>query len=589
MVGLAGLFLFFLTTSWRKWIDPMIDFGRELYLPWRISHGAVLYRDVDDIYGPLSKYFNAALFSLFGPGFIVLVIANLLIFLVILAATYPLLRRAWGIGAALAAMALFITVFGFSQLDPHGNYNYAAPYAHETTHGLLVCVILAGVLVRWIEDDNTPRSFLVGLLFGCTWILKPEIALAGGLLIFAAAWVRFRTGSQPRVPACLAVAAGIILPTAIFFFYFAHFMPWGEALSAAARGWLNAITTTRYSDYSLELEFLGLDQPWHNFWREIRATFAACLVLGFIALAGKIADPIKPRWRYLAAVGFSTIIMVALATRAITWLDSGRALPGLSLIYLTVCLAPTFTGKFPTTDRTAWSTRLLLAVLAVAMLARMFLHGRLDQYGYYQAVIAAIIMPAILIGELPAQLRLGQRGTAAIIVATLALFLPGAVSLAAKSQRTLSHKTEPVASGRDLFYTSQFDPTGTLIDAVSSALRQAPRDQTVLALPDGPMINYLARLPSPIAPYCYFAMMTENGKEQLIVHALQQHPPDYVVITTRPLFEFGVAVYGRRVGEGKLLLDWVEANYQLDFRRGGNPLDYRQRGATVLIRKPDAP
>src|SRR5690349_6281888 len=68
LLALAGLTGYFLWTSWFKWPDPLIDFGRELYLPWRIIHGAVLYRDVDDYYGPLSQYWNAGLFAVFGPG-----------------------------------------------------------------------------------------------------------------------------------------------------------------------------------------------------------------------------------------------------------------------------------------------------------------------------------------------------------------------------------------------------------------------------------------------------------------------------------------------------------------------------------------
>ena len=31
--------------SWGKWPDPLIDFGRELYLPWRTTQGAVLFKD----------------------------------------------------------------------------------------------------------------------------------------------------------------------------------------------------------------------------------------------------------------------------------------------------------------------------------------------------------------------------------------------------------------------------------------------------------------------------------------------------------------------------------------------------------------
>src|SRR5262245_36351681 len=77
---LGILALFFLVTSWRKWPDPLIDFGRELYLPWRLANGAVLYRDVDDFYGPLSQYLNAVLFRCFGTGLMVLVTANLVVF-----------------------------------------------------------------------------------------------------------------------------------------------------------------------------------------------------------------------------------------------------------------------------------------------------------------------------------------------------------------------------------------------------------------------------------------------------------------------------------------------------------------------------
>ena len=35
-----------LAWSWEKWPDPLIDFGRELYAPWQLAAGRVLYRDV---------------------------------------------------------------------------------------------------------------------------------------------------------------------------------------------------------------------------------------------------------------------------------------------------------------------------------------------------------------------------------------------------------------------------------------------------------------------------------------------------------------------------------------------------------------
>ena len=32
--------------SWGTWPHPYVDFGRELYVPWRLSEGEVLYRDL---------------------------------------------------------------------------------------------------------------------------------------------------------------------------------------------------------------------------------------------------------------------------------------------------------------------------------------------------------------------------------------------------------------------------------------------------------------------------------------------------------------------------------------------------------------
>lgn len=139
---LAALSAWQLAISWRRWADPVVDFGRELYIPWRLAEGAVLYRDVEDFYGPLSHYLNAILFRGLGPGMMTLVAANLVVFAAIVTVIYFLVRRAWGAWAALASSGVFIAVLGFSRYVYGGNFNYATPYAHATTHGMLVLLLL---------------------------------------------------------------------------------------------------------------------------------------------------------------------------------------------------------------------------------------------------------------------------------------------------------------------------------------------------------------------------------------------------------------------------------------------------------------
>src|SRR5580692_395857 len=66
--------------SWRKWPDILIDFGLQLYLPWKISTGSVLYRDMMYLTaGPLSQHYHALIFKCFGVSFSVLIFANLML------------------------------------------------------------------------------------------------------------------------------------------------------------------------------------------------------------------------------------------------------------------------------------------------------------------------------------------------------------------------------------------------------------------------------------------------------------------------------------------------------------------------------
>ena len=108
--------------SWGRWPDVLVDFGRELYVAWRISEGDVLYRDVASFYGPLSPYVNGLWFRLFGVSLRALALLNVAVMAAVTAGLYTLVRRAsggsrWG---ALAGGIVFLSMFGFAHLDEAG-------------------------------------------------------------------------------------------------------------------------------------------------------------------------------------------------------------------------------------------------------------------------------------------------------------------------------------------------------------------------------------------------------------------------------------------------------------------------------------
>ena len=174
-----------------------------------------------------------------------------------------------------------------------------------------------------------------------------------------------------------------------------------------------------------------------------------------------------------------------------------------------------------------------------------------------------------------------------IVVGSLALLVPGVMILAGKSQRMLHIKTFAVGEGVDRFYAfpPKMKPTGEIVRVLSEWLRETPPGQTLLVLPEGEMINYLARLPSPVSPFRFYFATTDDGREERIVNELQRHPPDWIVIISRNLREYGIQRYGEKIGSGQLILHWAIENYELAASVGGDPLDYRQHGGIILKRK----
>ncbi len=157
------------------------------------------------------------------------------------------------------------------------------------------------------------------------------------------------------------------------------------------------------------------------------------MIMSVIAL-GKIADRQRHPARS-AAIGIGMLVLVfAIAWRAISWDDIGRCLPGLALLYLGWHVVILFRSP-GSLKSSAINLRLLFAVLAVALISRMLLNGRIYHYGFYQAAMAGAIVPAVLLGESTDWAGVERRGRAIITLGFLALLLPGVAILMAQSKR----------------------------------------------------------------------------------------------------------------------------------------------------------
>jgi hypothetical protein len=584
---LGGLSALLLGWSWRRWPDLLIDFGRELYIPWRLANGAQLYRDVDDFYGPLSQYFNAALFRIFGPGMMVLVTANLVVFAAILAGIYLITRLAWNRVAALGSAAVFVGVFGFARWSANGSFNYATPYAHETTHGMMILVLLVLVLAKWGARPSNLLAAVAGGLVGLTLVLKPEIAFAALAVTAGAGFLHRRAKGEWRWSWLLVWASALALPTLAFVAFFLRSRAWGEAWSAACRGWLNVVATTRYVGDPSQAKFMGLNDPLAHLRSYVLTTGLASIPIAWIAFAGGAAARFRARaeWTVILVVMLAGVVWFGFSLTARNWLSVGGCLP--AFVVVASLWEWTRGNRAAAGDDGRWRLRILFAVLSASLLVRMALNARIYDFGYYQAAGAAVLVVACLLGEFPNYFAAHPPARRVVVIGAAALIGSGLSVLLVEHRHKYGLIDYPVSEGRDRFYTYRGDVLAMpkLLADITETLRKNGRGQSLLVLPEGQMVNYLTRMPSPLAPFYFFSVVTEGGREQQLVEQLAKTPPDWVLLVARDLREFGIAHYGERIGAGKGLLDWVKLNYQSVGTINREPMDFDRHGLQLFRRK----
>ena len=323
--------------SWRRWPDPLVDFGRELYLPWRINAGRVLYRDLASLFGPLSPYVNALWFRLFGTSLLTLALCNLAIFAATVAGIYHLVRLSTDRITATAAGLVTLLLFGFLQYIDVGNYNFVTPYSHETTHGVALSVACFVLLQRGLAVRSRRACAAAGFCFGLVLLTKPEIAVAAGAGVTAGWLATYTIGGGERrelaVSAPLFIATALV-PPLLFLVYFATQMDSPAALRATAGAWVplfgTGITSNTFYRWSM-----GLNAPVENAGRML------LIFTGFLALAGAAigvswtstdASPTS-RGRRLLRVGLLAVAIFAMRQRTFP-----HALPLIVLTSLVVLI-----------------------------------------------------------------------------------------------------------------------------------------------------------------------------------------------------------------------------------------------------------
>ncbi len=560
---LSGIFM--ASISWLKWPDLVIDFGEQAYIAWRLSEGAVLYRDIVYFYGPLSSYVHAFLFSVFGPQLIVLIIFNLALVAALTVLIYKLFLFVGSRLSALIAGLTFLVVFAFAQYLWIGNYNFVCPYVYDVVHGIFLSFLSANQYMGLTQNRSTKRLVLLGLFSGLVLLTKIEVSLAWTTAVLIGLFLLFRTWRLTRRELWRyggLFGLGLLLPFLMFTFYFAFHMGWNQGLQVMFGPWTYVLTTSVKS-----LAFYKSLMGTNALDKNLIIIFKYLLVwVLFLTALGILNHALRKPLARFPLLGILAIILFLLGLQAfqsdIPWLQLMRPLP---LVLLGAAAVLIFKLWKRDHDAPYPGTALVLTTLTLfstVLLLKIFFNAHVYHYGTALAMPGVLILFKFLIDDLPEKTKK---------VSGDYLFFKGAVAAGISlyifthflvSAGWYSKKNFPVAANGDrlIGYNPEVIPHGMIFQITLDILNQEMKEgETLATFPTGTLLNYLARKENSIDSISYNPGTWKLLGEQRVLKDLQATPPTYIAIVYHDFLEFGYRFFGKDFGID--IYQWISKDY----------------------------
>ena len=554
--------------TWERWGDIIIDCGRELDTPKQLAAGKMLYRDVRYWYGPLAPYLNAALFKVFGVKVSTLTTAGLFSAALLTWLAYRTTRLFTGRTAAAVTAAAVIFINCFGHLVPLNIFQFPLPYAYPATYGVVSGVASLFFLLRHIHCGRSSDFILSCACLSLTSLCKLEILAAAmfmhGLFLVG----RLFIGLPKRLVFLLGYLAALIVPTCTY----AHFY--------------NAVGSGLWSDNLLiqgnlsAKEFLLMHSGLLNVGASLRDVawsaggFLACLVVvwGGAAMEARFCHAAAHAEGNFRAAGITIGVLAGSACSVLCWLLGFtrvfRVLPFL-LAFLLIVECVLFVRK--SNERTRRLTLIILFGFALVPLARMMLRTVAGHYGFYLLVPGLIAWGVFWCGMIPVTLAVKplRRSRSAYVAAVLMM---AAITF------THANATRETAA----FWYGPGDPihvrtaSGSIpcvrvyqqtVDEAVRFLSELPPTTTVVVIPEGVAITFLAGLSNALGAHTFLPVDFCGGYDDAaMTHRLQAAAPEYVVLNSRDVQEYGARGIG--VDYGMQVASWISANYGVvrDFR-----------------------
>ena len=520
--------------SWQRWIEPYVDSGRELMVPWRLAHGERLWADVQFHHGPLGPYAAAIMEGLAGSSLPARTALCALVALLHLAGLHVLGRR-W-LAPWRAALATSVAVATAVFLRPGG---WLFPFSFDAA---IAVTALTWALVLATRASPSPADAGAGVCVLAALLARAELGLAG------AAILGFSARRRPRRLVPLALA-----PLAAAGSGYAMLSLGIPRATLVSDGWLSLVDPPE-SFRNVYRAYAGLDRVGLRTAELLLAAIVLAAVGALLVAASWTASRLEASGRGRAA---SLVVFAAVA--ALVAAAAVRARPPAGLAG-SLTLLPPLVRVVPVGVLAAAAVRLVRSLRGDP--PRGALAGVSDAALWIAAVFAArLLLAAGYVGPYDAFFL-----PLPLVVAQVGLF--GLTDrFASEAGRALPRLAAAALVVFALFRTLALTdfyrgipwglvrtPAGSLrlpgpvADATSSALAallRLPPGATLAGFPESGFFNYVLGRRSPFRIEQFFPGHLDAAGEGREIEVLRTHPPGALLRANVLAVGEGTPAFGR--------------------------------------------
>ncbi len=527
----------------------IIDFGREAYFPEQVLQGKILYKDLFNIFGPLSYQINAVFYMIFGSNLSTLRLIGTINSLLILGLFYTI-SRFFTSKENSFIITLFIMI---TCIFNHSALNYIYAYSYAVIYSLVSLLFSVLFLILYLKTNKQIFIPLSWFFIGFSIASKYDYVFYAFILLLISIYMIIKKKIDLR-HTFASLICFLIIPVICFSILFLQGLTLNELLSQIYI--LKKFSLSPSINYFYQ-HYAGLYPDTDNLIRVLK-TFIKVFggfILSMSLIYFSLKSFMQKKYGKLSLFLFLTII-TSLVYYKNTHLNTALNLSWITLFtFFVFCflLKERFIDKKKIFDNDFY---LLIIFIALITSSKSFFFLSFKTYGAFAFPLLFILNSIFILEYLPKRFSIID---SALIKKSFIIFFSVLIVINIISLNTRAKVGATIKTTKGQIYSlweTEAKTTQMVTDYIEKNLKN---NESVWVIPEGTIINFLTNHPSNGIYYNIIPPYIETFGEEKIISDTKKNPPNYIIINYRTCIDHGLRDIC--VDYGKEICKYINSSY----------------------------